>query len=376
MALKLKPKDRQLVTLDLGGGPKQADRRHLDISCVAQIGPHLWIGSDETVHAGRLTWDKQQRRFTDHRAFDLAKLFTLPAGRREEIDLEGMAVAPPYLWITGSHSLTRGKAEGRTFAAAIADLTEIQRETNRYFLARVPLVESASAPGEYELRQSAADPAAAHEVLTAARLFGTGATSVMTDALRFDELLRPYIDLPSKDNGLDVEGLAVEADRVFLGLRGPVLRGWAVLLELEPEYFCDEYFTLGAIGKQGKLYRRHFLDLRGLGIRDLERVGDDLLILAGPTMAIDGRVLLLRWKGFQKRKKEAVVPREELEILLDFGGGDIGRPGENHPEGLTRFEPPADCDLPRGLLVTYDTPAGRYRKKHARVRADLFPLKG
>ena len=38
--------------------------------------------------------------------------------------------------------------------------------------------------------------------------------------------------LPGKDNGLDVEGIAVAGPRVYLGLRGPVLRGWATIVEI------------------------------------------------------------------------------------------------------------------------------------------------
>ena len=373
MAMKVKVKDRQLVTLDSAGAGEKNGRVR-DISCVEQVGCNLWLGSDETIVAERLSWDSKRKRFGQHAVFDLTKFFTLPAGADEEIDIEGMAVAPPYLWITGSHSLTRGKADGKTFAEAITELTTIQRQTNRYFLARLPLVEGVDSPGDYELLRTAVDPAAPDRSISASRLFGTGATSVLTDALRFDELLRPYVDLPSKDNGLDVEGLAVAGERVLLGLRGPVLRGWAVVLELEPEYFCDGYFTLRSIGRKGKLYRRHFFDLRGLGIRDLQIVDDDLLILAGPTMAIDGRVLLLRWKRFKKRSKEAVVTRDELDVVLDFASRDIGQRGRNHPEGIALFRPPAECDLPAGLLVTYDSPAGEYRKSKSCVNADLFPF--
>ncbi|MNG03413.1 hypothetical protein D3C84_864920 [compost metagenome] len=36
-------------------------------------------------------------------------------------------------------------------------------------------------------------------------------------------------------------------------------------------------------------YRKHFFALNGLGFRDLCTSGDDLLILAGPTMDLDGR---------------------------------------------------------------------------------------
>src|SRR5687767_3250989 len=255
MGMKLKAKRRQAVTLDFARKRgREGGAVCRDLSCVAQIGGNLWLGSDESVSVERLTWDAKHKRFGRHAAFDLTTFFTLPAGKHEEIDVEGVAVAPPYLWITGSHSLTRRRAEGRSFDEAIAELTQIQRQTNRYFLARVPLVESADDPGEFELRGMAVDPEKPARTITAARLFGTGATSVLTDALRFDELLRNYVDLPSKDNGLDVEGLAVADDRVFLGLRGPVLRGWAVMLELEPDFFCDGFFTLKEIGKKGRLY--------------------------------------------------------------------------------------------------------------------------
>lgn len=372
--MKLKTKRPVAVTLDFAGRGGKEARVARDLSCVAQIGNNLWLGSDETASVERLTWDAKHEQFGRHAGFDLARFFTLPAGKHEEIDVEGLAVVPPYLWITGSHSLTRRRAEGRSFDEAIAELTHIQRQTNRFFLARVPLVESAKARGEHELRGSAVDPQKPERAITATRLFGTGMTSVLTDALRFDELLRKYVDLPSKDNGLDVEGLAVADENVFLGLRGPVLRGWAVMLELEPDFFCEGFFTLREIGKKGRLYRRHFFDLKGLGIRDLEVVGDELLILAGPTMDIDGRVLLLRWKKFRKRERETVVPREELEVLLDFGGGDVGQHGKNHAEGITVFTPPAGCDLPRGILVTYDAPAGNYLLGEGQVRADLFPF--
>lgn len=59
-------------------------------------------------------------------------------------------------------------------------------------------------------------------------------------------------------------------ERLFMGLRGPVLRGWAVILEVELED-NDQPSTLSlkAIGPSDRLYRKHFLHLGGLGIRDL-----------------------------------------------------------------------------------------------------------
>jgi L-seryl-tRNA(Ser) seleniumtransferase len=47
------------------------------------------------------------------------------------------------------------------------------------------------------------------------------------------------VHIPGKDNGLDVEGLASVGDRLLVGLRGPVLRGWAIVLEIEPEQVAE-----------------------------------------------------------------------------------------------------------------------------------------
>jgi hypothetical protein len=63
-----------------------------------------------------------------------------------------------------------------------------------------------------------------------------------------------------------VEGLTVAGERLFLGLRGPVLRGWAVVLEVEPAETGDpSLLKLKKIGPDGRRYRKHFLDLAGWG---------------------------------------------------------------------------------------------------------------
>ena len=107
----------------------------------------------------------------------------------------------------------------------------------------------------------------------------------LTAALQDDPYLGPSLAIPAKENGLDVEGLAVLGDRVLLGLRGPVLRGWATILEVEPQPDPQDpsRLTLGS-----PPYRQHFLDLDDLGVRDLCRDGNDVLVLAGPSMGLDG----------------------------------------------------------------------------------------
>ena len=93
-----------------------------------------------------------------HQPVQLAELFDLPEGADGEMDIEGLDVADGFLWIAGSHSLTREKPKpGEHDAAeALARLTEIEHHPNRHFLGRVPLVETE--PGLYELRPQATGP--------------------------------------------------------------------------------------------------------------------------------------------------------------------------------------------------------------------------
>ncbi len=39
-----------------------------------------------------------------------------------------------------------------------------------------------------------------------------------------DLVLRPFANLPSKANGVEAQGLAVEGDDIYVGFRSPVLR--------------------------------------------------------------------------------------------------------------------------------------------------------
>jgi hypothetical protein len=164
--------------------------------------------------------------------------------------------------------------------------------------------------------------------------------------------------------------LAVVGERLFLGLRGPVLRGWAVILEVELKEDDKEPSTLRLknIGPKDRPYRKHFLHLGGLGIRDLCVHGPDLLILAGPTMDLDGPVTIFRWPGGAKPEEESMVPASELERVLDIPYGE----GVDHAEGFTLFSP--DGGKARSLLVVYDSASERRQLGESTVTADVFNL--
>jgi hypothetical protein len=105
-----------------------------------------------------------------------------------------------------------------------------------------------------------------------------------------------------------------------------------------------------------------------LGIREMSLEGDDLLILAGPTMDLDGPVVLYRWRGAWNQREETVIPRDRLERVMDIPYGA----GIDHAEGATLFDRPGE---PAAVLVVYDNPSPeRLAPDGAGVAADVFPL--
>jgi hypothetical protein len=352
----------------LAGGKDLRD----GLSAAARVGPDLFVAADEGTALERLT-TADGAAFGEHATFGLAELLDLPGGSGVEVDVEGMDYREPYLWVVGSHSLKRKKPDpdAEDAAAEIDTLAEIRDEENRYLLARIPL-ERDRETGRHTPRRSCPDPADPARTLTAARVKGEGRKSQLMRALAKDPHLGPFRGVPGKDNGLDVEGLALAGERVFLGLRGPVLRGWATILETEPVETKDpERLKLRKIGPGGRRFRKHFLDLGGLGIRELSTDGPDLLILAGPTLDMDGPVTLFRWIGGSEPEGEELVGRDRIRTVMEvpFGRGEDA--GRDHPEGITLFREPGD---EAGVLVVYDAPVDGRKASGGRVYADLFPL--
>lgn len=327
-----------------------------DISAVRLTSDrHLWLGSDETSSIERLSYDANLQVFTAHKQFRVKDFIDLPATEEQEIDIEGIACVEPYLWFVGSHSWKRKKPKpDKTTEKNISRLGKLESEPNRYMIGRIPLLDGELVRVEPERN------------LTAAKLETTQRGNLLMDALATDVHLGAYIDatIPGKENGFDIEGLVVYQNKIFLGLRGPVLRGWAVMLELELENSTPELLQLKPIGTQGQQYKKHFINLNGLGIRDLCLVGEDLLILAGPTMDLDGPVRVYRLeKGVHLAENSLTQPPINLEI--PFGNGD------DHAEGITLFD---DINQVPSLLVLYDAPAQSRLIGEGDLLADVFRL--
>jgi len=358
-----KSRDANAVRLEFATGAQA----HVNLSGAAFSDNWLWVVGDETSQVDRLrpldTLGSEGLRFGEARTFALADLLTLPSDADEEADLEGMAVADGYLWLVGSHGLKRKNVKpGISPADNARRLTKLSLDANRRLLACIPIENAAD--GHPELVAEAKDGRRAR------RLKGDSASNQLTDLLAKDSHFRDFMAIPGKDNGFDIEGLAVNGTRLLLGLRGPVLRGWSALLEIQVEIRGD-YLRLAPLDDTGILLRKHFLPLDGLGVRDLHFYGDDLFILAGPTMALDGEIRIYKWQG----AKAFLAANGEPER---FDAVPVESAALPHGRGTNRAE--AICNMPTTLspaqptwLVLYDAPGADRVDGDGVVYGDLLP---
>ncbi|MBW4552016.1 MAG: DUF3616 domain-containing protein [Aphanocapsa sp. GSE-SYN-MK-11-07L] len=341
-----------LCSLDLDPKSRKDIIKNLSGAVLSHQGKFLWLGTDEFTSIERLTKIADaENTFADHKRFHLKDFIADFEEEQGEIDIEGLDYHGNYLWLIGSHSSKRKKAKINPdkFKLEKNELKKIERQENRYLLARIPVNES----GELEAESTAWLPR-------------NGSSNSLMQALANDEYLdlatiikskdggsspgkEVYFYLPSKENGLDIEGLAVCHNQILIGLRGPVLRGIAILLEIEVEASLPPELSLKAIGNQERLYKRHFLDLNGLGIRELcwEDDGESLLILAGPTMDLDGALQLFRLKQPLALEDDSLssTQNQQLEYLGDIPHGFKS----DRAEGLALYGSEA-------ILVVYDSP--------------------
>jgi hypothetical protein len=159
----------------------------------------------------------------------------------------------------------------------------------------------------------------------------TGAKSLRSVLAR-NEYLAPFVPLPSKENGLDIEGIAHFDKTILLGLRGPLINSIAVIVQL----------TL-ARAMQVRSLTLHFLNLNGLGVRELAVWDKQVLVIAGPVSSTDEPFRLYRWKPNAKGDGRVQQP-----VLI----GDLPS-AKGHPEGMCRLTHQGRD----GLLILHDRDA-------------------
>ena len=157
---------------------------------------------------------------------------------------------------------------------------------------------------------------------------------------RFAVLVAPAERKAEDERGLNIEGLAATpAGGLLIGLRNPLPQGRALVVPLlNPRHLLSR----SEKPRFGDLIR---LDLGGRGIRSLERVGDEVLIVAGPfataaSSAVQPAFALFRWSGavgdqpslvrgldtstFRAEAMFADPDGRELVLLSDDGDEKVG----------------------------------------------------
>ena len=279
---------KEAVLLDFAGRDPEHDLRD-EMSAVAAEGRFVWTGSDEG--RGVECFARRDGGLLLKRRPKLDRLFPdMPKG---EADLEALDVADGRLWLTGSHCIVRPKRKDGMPSGA-----PCEEQPSRHLLGSVTLDKN----GRPRRKTAAALP-----------FSGKGS---LRGVLKRDPQLAPFLTIPTKENGLDVEGIAAVGGKLFLGLRGPVVATRAVLLELP--------LKAAALRRPQKRMRKHFLDLGGLGVRDLAHRGGELVILAGPVTSTGGPFRLFRWRPRQSEEAPELLHEWKLE--------------EENPEGIWFLE--------------------------------------
>jgi hypothetical protein len=303
-------------SIELVGQARLTGRLHHadQLSGAALFGRLLVVCPDEGAVLDVLT-----RRANDQ--FEAVAGVELLDERDTEIDMEGVASDGQWLYVVGSHSLARKKLDpSDSYRKNRRGLREIKEEDSRYNVFRLKL------DGDGRRVE--------HKRIS------------LRDVLEKDKILKRFTRLPSKENGIDIEGIAAADGRLFFGFRGPVLR--------------DNFVPIIALRfDDPQEYELMFVDLGGRGVRDLAAAQGGILVLGGPVGDGQGTYELYFWN-----QKDCLpgkhAPRGTIGHL-----GTIRASAEAKPEALAVLDETAgivtvlllsDGAAERGDLLRVKTP--------------------
>jgi hypothetical protein len=232
---------------------------------------------------------------TEH---ELLATVNLLEGSDDEIDMEAAASDGEHIYIIGSHSIRRRRVEEeRTYRQNRKRLTRVVPHTESYRLFRIQLNDAGQLASQESID--------------------------LRDILENDEILAPFLSVPGKENGIDIEGIAVKDGKLFVGFRGPVLRGNFVPVLAFRFEEPDDYELL-------------FVQLGGRGIRDLVAVDDGFLMIAGAIGDGDASYQLCLWNGLDGVPGEGGWDSQVIKL------GELATDRGVKPEGLTVAAETAD----------------------------------
>ncbi len=287
----------------------------MDLSGVTVVGDYLVLGADEGHCLQILV------RASDGDHWNLQQTVTL-AKKDQEVDIEAITFGGGHLYVAGSHSLRRRRVKSDLSVRKNRErLLDIGEQSSRNRLYRLPF-----------------DPVSG--------VLGKAEYIDLSKRLRKDPLLRPFTKLPSKENGVEIEGIAVRDDRLYLGFRGPVLR--------------DNYVPVMTLSfDRPKDYELCFVQLDGQGIRDLVALDQGFLILSGPVNDAPGPFCLWWWDGADQ------IPGRDRTVQEARWLGEVSTPGGAFAEGLALLAEDAGS---AEVILVYDTDNAA---QAVRMRVDL-----
>ncbi len=239
-----------------------------------------------------------------------------------EIDIECLSASGNQLFVMGSHSRKRKKAKDENNA-----------KKNRKRLEKRP--QTAARDKWYSLVLQAG----------AGVSFGGVTSGSLSSTLNDDAILSHFRAIPSKENGVDIEGTALTKNALYVGFRSPVLRG-----NLTPVLVFPLDINADHIEALTNEPERRFVALGGLGIRDLCAVSDGLLLLAGPPHDAPGAYLLFHWDGRDQVPGKRGDAEEPRGVLTTIGTIPISHAGHK-AEGLVCIE---ESPSEYKVIVAYD----------------------
>jgi len=273
-----------------------------NISGIGIVGDFLIIGPDEGNKV-------QILRHHDDRYKLIGDVVLGKDGK--EIDIEGIACEGNTVYVMGSHSWKREKVE----------------ETNPYAKNRQSIAIISSEPSRDQVFRFTLDAQ------------GKVSSPIEVTSLRpiidNDEVLKTFRNVPSKENGVDIEGIATDGGQLHAGFRGPVLReNNTPILRFT---FAIPVVTTELL----------FVDLGGRGVRDLTRAKGGFLILAGPVGDGPGSYQLYFWDGRDclPGLRTADV-KGQIQLLCE-----IPTPNAAKAEGIAILK---ETDSAYEFLIVYD----------------------
>jgi hypothetical protein len=311
---KLIGKPREITS---DNDPNHKSKDVSGIACATESGfPRICLAADDETQGAQIVVLKDGKL----EAGDFIRLiYNAHKGELLELDAEGVAYANGFFYVIGSHGRPRHEDDEAKEAKNRAR-AQASRHLFRVSFDLTAVDGDGRLTGAAEIKPS----------------------TVLSEFIKKQPELSSSFDHALEKNGLTIEGVAVRDDRLYAGMRGPVLDdGKAAILSVPLAALFD--------GQPGEA-KLHRVDLKkGRGVRDLVAFETGFLVLAGPEndpedgKVDDGDYAIYWWDGAgpakllgllesfgKKVKPEALVPLDrtdhKLRVLLLFDGPVEGEP--------------------------------------------------